>query len=620
MRNSLIASADAKARRAGSPCVARYVLVTGFIASLSLTALPPQAYAAKKVSGKQLQERLMQLELENEQLRNVIDRSRNEVPQIPQAAAEPPPIQINTETAGKALDYSKKIRELERENKDLKARLVEFEQGLRKNAIILAQNQQALAQAQQESEALKQKSAKGAESQEVIGKLAVENNGLKQKIMELEAQNGQLQASLQGAGPDRLAEFQKALGELQAENRKLAQALAEMSTQALAAEKGRTQEVLAAREGQEAKSRLSALEQQYAALRAENEALKKGRKGSDNAALAELKAQNESLRKTIEAQNEALIANDDAAKVSKRLKQENENLKQALRQAGAGEVQNGEAVQALQAEIATLRKQAGQSGANAASIEGLKQTVENLKAENERLLQAAATGKAGAASTVAGDKALLARIRDLEQRLDKERAATSEYRKMIKQYQDQGASAASAQATAEDSKSIYAPEIRALMLENQELRARLELLDGGASKPGKRAVPEDHGRQSTLEFAPVAASPVVMPELPTSSELLETEPEAKNVQLIRKNYKPLPEMPTASQLMGKDAQSVTKNLDGDALPDINEIAPAAIEPAAGASVQQPEQNIRQVQNSRPSDERKPSRSKSEEKRAIETNG
>lgn len=624
MRNGGKAAADAKARKARLRRAVKALLVTGFIAAVAATSYPLPAHA-KKLSNSQLEERLKQLELENEQLRNVLDRSRNEVPQIPQENMQPSPqVQIEPDPAqGKALDYSKKIRELERRNKDLELKIAEIAQGLQKNLGILDQSQKALAEALKENESLKQsksannKSGNNKSGQEELGRLAKENSALKAKIEELEAQSAQMQSA---SDPERIGQLQNMLGELQAENRKLAQALAEMSTQALAAEKGRTEDALAAREGLDAKNRLAALEQQYETLKAENQALKKGGKGSGGPELEELKAQNLSLRQTIQAQNEALLASDDAVKLNARLKQENADLKLSLKQGGPADQQAQETIAALQSEITALKKQADEAGASTASLEGLKQTVANLKAENEHLRQATASGNNAPKSGGASDKLLLVKLNDLEQRLEKERAATSEYRKMIKQYQDQGAAPAQAAAEA-GGQSVYAPEVRALMLENQELRARLELLEGSS---GRKSAPQDQSRQSALEAVPVAEVPVVLPDMPTASELLETEPETKNVQLIRKNYKPLPEMPAAGQLVAEDQDSVTRNLGGDALPDINEISPAAIEPAAGPDsgvAVQTEKNVRQVQNNaRPAEERKPPADKSEEKRPIQTNG
>lgn len=618
MQNGGKAAAGAKTRKACKGRAGRYLFAIGLMASVALVALPSDSYAAKRISNSQLEDRLKQLELENEQLRNILDRSRNEVPQIPQENLQPSPqVQIEPDQVqGKALDYNKKIRELERRNKELEQKIGELAQGLQKNAGILDASQKALIQTRQENESLKQAAANKKGGQQELGRLAQENNALKQRIEELEARSAQMQSA---ADPERMTQLQNMLGELQAENRKLAQALAEMSTQALASEKNRTQDALAAREGQEAKSRLAALEQKYEALQAENNALKKSGKGSGGPEVEELKAQNSSLRQTIQAQNEALLASDDAIKLNARLKQENADLKLALQQGAGGVQESQQTVRALQAEIATLKTQISEGGVDAASLEGLKQTVQNLKAENEQLRQAGLNVKDAAQSGAGNSTALLVKVRDLEQRLEKERAATSEYRKMIKQYQDQGAA-----PSPTEGQSVYAPEVRALMLENQELRARLELLEG-ASGQGRKSAPQEQGRQSALEAVPVAEVPVVLPKMPTASELLETEPETKNVQLIRKNYKPLPEMPTAGQLMAEDSGSVTQNLGGDALPDINEIAPAAIQPASGtdsgAALIETDKGIKQVRNdSAAPEERKPAASKPEEKRMIHTNG
>ncbi|MCB1591689.1 MAG: hypothetical protein KDI90_04475 [Alphaproteobacteria bacterium] len=486
---------------------------------------------------------------------------------------------------------------------------------------------QALALAQEENKSLKEAAANAGEEQKILAQLARENNDLKQKIAQLEAEKEGLQVSLKAANPEGYAKMESTLAELQEENRKLAQALAEMSTQALEAEKNRADLVLSSNAGAQAKRELASLQTEYEALKSENLALKKGSSQSnvDAGELEKLKKQNESLRQTISAQNEALLASDDSIKLNARLQQENADLKLAVKRNGTADRESEETIASLRTEIAALKRQVKDTDISAASLQGLKQTVQNLKVENEQLRQASAgISKTGAGNQAQGmgGKALLAKIEDLESRLEKERAATSEYRKMIKQYQDsvgapdQGSAAGQGQ---------YSPEIRALMMENQELRARLELLQRGEGPTDGAAknVADDMGRQSAMESADNPSALRSGGAYPTASQLLETEPETKNIQLIRKNYKVLPEMPRATDITGEplpedQSESVTGNMNGNGLPSVYNLAPAAGASESANTAQGKGQPVLKEKSFKASPAPKKTEKKSKKK--IRTNG
>lgn len=516
--------------------IPRCMVFSFVITALLCGTTTPPAWA-KKMTSKEMAARLSELEQENAGLRNYAGVGDGETIQELRASA-------SAKAGAKQAEYRKMIRDLEREKRDLLKKIAELEEGIQRNAQILAKNEETLGQLSKERDSLAGTLEEKGKSEQTLQTLANENALQKKRIAELLTLVKQQEAKLSSLNPGKISEMSGTLEELQEENRKLAQALAEISSQAVASEKNRGEDAKALREGMEAKAQLQILEQENQALKAENEVLSKSKSAgpSNKAEIEKLAAQNESLRQTIVAQNEALSAGDQSVKQTALIKKENANLKLALKQREEGDIAYAKAIEELRDENKRLKNKKSENIAESASLEGLKQTIETLKAENEMLKSAQgdnsrlATGKSSDIAT----GTLLVKIQDLEQRLDKERAATSQYRLLIKQYQDQAQSAgpAAAPEIQKQETSVYAPEIRALMLENQELRARLELLESGSGGKGSMAPASD--TKETL------GNIEALPALPTASEILNSEIEAKDVTLIRQNYETLPEMPRAT--------------------------------------------------------------------------
>jgi SMC interacting uncharacterized protein involved in chromosome segregation len=164
-------------------------------------------------------------------------------------------------------------------------------------------------------------------------------------------------------------------------------------------------------------------------------------KGSGEAAscegLEELKAQNESLRETIKAQNEVMAAGGNTAASVEIQKLRNENE----------------------------------------SLIGLKETIRQLQAQNEHLSAAGNMGK-----TVTNQvMALQQRIDELRQEVEKEKQNADVYRSKLKESES---GAVKGREVCEMNGSDFDQErltlnkkITGLQLENQELKARIELLN-----------------------------------------------------------------------------------------------------------------------------------------------
>lgn len=109
---------------------------------------------------------------------------------------------------------------------------------------------------------------------------------------------------------------------------------------------------------------------------------------SSNSEIEVLKQQNESLRETIRAQNDVIKQMQSGMHGGENLHAENDMLRQQIKQAAEMSAMNGKAAskfkednEILNAEIKKLKSQN-----NKDSIAGLKETISQLKDENQRLM------------------------------------------------------------------------------------------------------------------------------------------------------------------------------------------------------------------------------------------
>lgn len=191
-------------------------------------------------------------------------------------------------------------------------------------------------------------------------------------------------------------------------------------------------------------------------------------KSSLESEIADLKKQNQSLRQTIKAQNEVLVSADNATTTAERLLSENVALKNRLEQVSKSKDNNSKSAQDLMALNQKLQSEIIKRDTYIAQLEPLKETIKALQQQN---------AQNGASSVETSDSLLAKRLKiaqgklqEAEKALEKEKLAAGEYRKKIREYQEQvgkvGASASVAQMD----------KVNMLQLENQTLKARIKLL------------------------------------------------------------------------------------------------------------------------------------------------
>ncbi len=543
----------------------------------------------------------------------------------------------------KALEYNKKIRELETFNKQLSGALAELER--QNKALQQAQSEQSqlIGQAQAENQKLKDVTSSQEKLQQALQAQMSESERLKtelaaeqQRYAELEAQKskaaseevGQLQKSLaetqaenqklkgdtsnlkklqqalqaqmsekdrlknelgaqqqkyadletqkNTASSELLGKQQQSLSELQTENRKLAQALADMTTKVVDLEKQQGNSQQDAQLTRDMAAQLDELNKKYAALEQENLALTSRSQQTNPEKLQDLIDQNKSLRETIRAQNDAMKMTDGASKQTAALEQENEELRQAL--AGSRQQQtpeDQETVKQLRLELATLQNELNVRKEQQSDIEELKQTVLALQEQNSRLQQGQMAKKNAALSESESGNDALGMAQVLQTQIEKEKSVNSEYRQKIREYQDQIARLQGQEGikqppttSAVPAELAYDETVRSLMIQNQELKARIELMELSGKKRSKSktepeektsAASEASGGQGQQIHALKSLEGSALPQVTesrqtmTAAELLEVEPITQNVQLIRKNHTALPEMPPA-QNVGEEQQ------------------------------------------------------------------
>ena len=197
--------------------------------------------------------------------------------------------------------------------------------------------------------------------------------------------------------------------------------------------------------------------------------------------IEELQKQNASLRQTIAAQNDVLKRTDNAAQKAESLITENLALKRQLEQSNKTSGASDENVKNLVAHNQNITEQLKKQNEQLAKMEGLKQTVKQLRIENDRYaLRNQKSDDIDKHITKLEEEKKV-----LERNIEKERQASSAYRKKIGEYQTQITQGGSKQK--ED-------RINALRLENQELKARLDLL---VSQQSKSAVNYVQGQNAT---------------------------------------------------------------------------------------------------------------------------
>jgi len=225
-----------------------------------------------------------------------------------------------------------------------------------------------------------------------------------------------------------------------------------------------------AQENAELQTKVSSLTQKNSEIKKELNNVKSNVSASFNQDIIDLQKQNESLRKTIAAQNDVLRASDNASRVAEAMLSENAVLKNQLAQRKNSQSQNTESAKTLIELNNKLQDEIAKRDTYIQKLEPLKETIKALQDENNKLSFAKSQGGQSKMSA----SVLREKNKSLESALQKERAGTLEYRKKIKEYQENIASLEkqNSQATG-------------LQLKNQDLKAQVNLLskeEGAVSK------------------------------------------------------------------------------------------------------------------------------------------
>jgi len=198
-----------------------------------------------------------------------------------------------------------------------------------------------------------------------------------------------------------------------------------------------------------------------------------------------LRQQNESLRETIKAQSESLHSADNAAKTAERLLTENAALQNKLERARNSNSTDGKAVQEMVMRIKTLEKDV---------LHRDTYIKKMLAAKAEELAEISRSDTPNAAGHVAS---LRKKNAALAEALDEEKNSSISYRRKIVEYQkklerikelEQASSSGVHRAsiferhvkTLESKQQQSENTVSELKLENQELKARIELMANNA--------------------------------------------------------------------------------------------------------------------------------------------
>ena len=455
---------------------------------------------AQTQSAVFLRARISKLEQENEQLRNGIEQLRKghseqrdlsydvKIQSLVEEnrrlsillSKKPRTPQINADA------YAGRIKEAQKKNDALRAEIGKIAAQVElKYKDEIQRHKEEGVQYRAENASLKKslstgknnKSSKVSSLQNIVDTLKVENNILKEKVENLsqyktiKAEQTDNSSAMVKQKTAELARASAALKELQEENRKLGQSLAtatgrvfdyqERSDKAVNTNNTYVQDI------KKLNGRLASLQKENSALEtrlSQSEKSARTQKASVETSddgivqLKELKEQNKSLRDTIKAQSKLLVSSDNAVKTAERLIEENKLLKGKLQRSVGATAKNGKSAQDLLDLNQKLQNEAAQRDIYISQLEGLKDTVKQLRMTNDRQALSNDKSKDQSEQIIALQDVKIS----LEKSLAKERDNTIAYRTKIREYQDEGA--------------MIQGQLTESLLKNQELEARIQLL------------------------------------------------------------------------------------------------------------------------------------------------
>lgn len=314
------------------------------------------------------------------------------------------------------------------------------------------------------------------------------------KIENLENENqnltrslSQLQALNKNENSQEINALKNSVKSLEEDNRNMARALADATGKALKYQK-QAQSVQLNRNTQT--NEVTMLSEKLKSAQIELQTLRnqvqtqKSSKANISAELQKdmevLKKQNTSLRETIKAQNELLVSSTNASETAERLMSENAMLKRKLEETGRSSQFNGETAKQLFEKNKKLYEGIAKRDDHIQQLNGLKETVKQLRAQNDAYLAQIqkSSSAISSASVVKRDSNLDEVNASLQSALEQEREATIQYRKQIEEYKNQISLLVSNTRIEEN---VLSPDIEELKRENNQLKAQIKRLSNSAT-------------------------------------------------------------------------------------------------------------------------------------------
>ena len=508
-----------------------------------------QSLEAQTQGAVFMRAKIKKLEQENEQLRNSFSQMRNnderaqsnEYDARLQALIEEnkrlsnklqnSKLDNNAHKNGVSADaFAKKVYDLKLENSKIRKKLDEAIANGGSGNLLLKQENKRL-----KSSVTALYAADEVEQREITY-LQNEISALKSKNKNLTSISGKY--SKENIG--KVVSLQKTVQELQAENRNLAQTLASSSNKLLGLHE---RAELTENESNQSVRSITILKNQLSKSQQENIQLNKQIKdlsltktpylASNNNDVKLLKKQNQSLRDTIRAQNNVLISADNAKKTAERLLLENARLKKQVDIAGKVGLSNGKSAKDLFVRNAKLENDLGKQRDDYTSkLEGLKATLKQLRAENDRYVMGKVTSapnekrfskmmaelqeKDGLLKEV--NNALVLKTREAEGYKDEILAIKGRQSKKIAgKISDYKVNISNMNAKSDEQESV----LTALKVENQDLRAQIKLFSENVAVEARKSFSASHKENQTKNVSQVTYVETSYPSVDDVSPLLE---------------------------------------------------------------------------------------------------
>lgn len=392
-----------------------------------------------------------------------------------------------------------------------------------------------------------------------INALDSQNENLRNKIKNLKAEKRALKLQNEKNHSKEGASLKSRIQDLEKQNKAL---IAEKEKIALGIKQDKAKQT-------KDQNSLSSLQDALEKLREENRSLTQKLSQApepsvskvENADIKTLKTQNERLRDTIKAQTDLLARTDNAAQKAEALLSENAALKNQLKHANNATNSNDTATKELLTRNQKMVTQLKKQEQRIAQLEGLTETVKQLRMENDRIR----AGQLVVKNANEQITTLQEKNNALQADLNKQKEAASAYRVEISKYQNE-IKTLHADIKRDEIKESE-NQITALRLENHELKARIELLNAKQKKSvvfkSETGTSDTNTQTETLLQETVIEQPVQYTKA-KETEISQSEYETEGIKLIETAY---PKVDKVLPILNAEGKHIYEKVKTSALPE-----------------------------------------------------